>query len=68
MTNQTENNAKYPTHTVYFLKEKPGSEKPEWIKAGVAWEHNDKDGLNLSLNSLGHEVALTVRLNKPKSD
>jgi hypothetical protein len=66
MTNETSTNPKYPTHTVYFLKDKEGSEKSEWIKAGVAWEHGDKDGLNLSLTVLGQQIQVVVRKNKPK--
>lgn len=65
MSNQNETNPKYPTHTVYSLKVKEGSEKMEWHKAGVAWEHLDGEGLNLSLDSLGQKIALTVRKNKP---
>ncbi|MET3125467.1 hypothetical protein ABID42_000555 [Arcicella rosea] len=53
-----------PTHTVYFLKHNGDDAKAEWIKAGVAWEHTDGEGLNLSLDSLGQKVALTVRKNK----
>lgn len=66
MSNQNETNSKYPTHTVYFLKSKEGSDKPDWIKAGVAWGHPDGEGLNLSLDNLGQEIALTVRKNKVK--
>ena len=68
MTTPTETNPKAPTHTVYYLKAKDGTDKPDWIKVGVAWEHGDKDGLNLSLNILGQEVPFTIRKNKPKAD
>ncbi len=64
MSNQKENNPKMPTHTVYFVKHNGDDAKAEWIKAGVAWEHTDGEGLNLSLDSLGQKVALTVRKNK----
>lgn len=66
MTNETSTNPKYPTHTAYFLKDKEGSEKSEWIKTGVAWEHGDKDGLNLSLTLLGQPIPVVVRKNKSK--
>lgn len=68
MTNETQSNPKYPTHTVYFLKDKEGSEKVEWIKTGAAWEHGDKDGLNLSVTILGQSISIVVRRNKSKED
>jgi len=67
MTAENQITAKYPTHTVYYLKNKEGSEKPDWIKAGVAWEHGDKDGLNLSLTVMGQPVSLVIRKAKPKT-
>lgn len=66
MTAENQTTAKFPTHTVYYLKDKEGSEKSEWIKAGVAWEHGDKDGLNLSLTVLGQQIPVVVRRNKSK--
>lgn len=68
MTTQNQTNTKAPTHTLYVVKEKEGTDKPEWIKVGVAWEHGDKDGLNLSLRLLNQDIPLTVRRNKPKAD
>lgn len=59
---------KQPTHTAYVLKEKPGQDKPDWIKVGAVWQHGDDDGMKLSLNILGQNVVITVRKNKPKSD
>lgn len=67
MTIQPETKTKAPTHSVYFLKPREDSDQPVWIKVGVAWEHGDKDGLNLSLTNLGQEVILTLRKNKPKA-
>jgi len=67
MTDQNENKPKVPTHTIYFLKDN-GTDKTLWVKAGVAWEHGDGDGLNLSLDSLGQKIALTVRKNKAKPE
>lgn len=68
MTTENQPNKKYPTHTIYFLKDKEGSEKSEWINVGAAWENADQKGLNLSLNVLGQKVSLVVRKNKPKED
>lgn len=68
MTIQNETSSKTPTHTVYILKPKPDSEQSDWIKVGAAWEHGDKDGLNLALNILGQTIPVTIRKNKPKTD
>jgi hypothetical protein len=66
MSEENQNKPKTPTHTVYFTKMIEGNEKAEWIKTGSAWEHGDKEGLNLSLTVFGQKVALTVRKNKPR--
>jgi hypothetical protein len=66
MTNQNETTSKRPTHTAYFLKAKEASEKPDWIKAGVAWEHTDQQGLNLVLTIFGQDVNLVIRPSKAK--
>ena len=71
MTTQTET-TNAPTHTIHVVEAKEGNSKSEWHKVGVAWEHNDREGMNLSINMLGiailqtkgHEVTLTVRRNK----
>jgi hypothetical protein len=68
VNNHAETKSKLPTHTIYFLRNKEGVEKPEWIKAGVAWEHGDGEGMNLSILNLDREVSLTVRKNKPKPE
>ncbi len=72
MTTQTETN-KTPTHTIYVVEAKEGNAKSEWLKVGVAWEHSDKEGMNLLINTLGaaylqargQEATLTVRRNMP---
>jgi len=66
MTTENQPTKKSPTHTAYYLKAKEGSEKQDWMITGVAWEHGDKDGFNLSLTVLGQPVSLVVRKNKPK--
>lgn len=60
--------SKKPTHAAYTVKERNGSDKPFWIKAGAGWEHADKDGFNLILNLLGQDIHLTIRRNKPKPE
>ncbi|WP_080054419.1 hypothetical protein [Spirosoma aerolatum] len=67
MTNQTETRSTKPTHTVYVLKPQADTEQADWIRVGAAWEHGDKDGLNLSLNILGQKIPVVVRKNKPKA-
>ncbi|WP_338875031.1 hypothetical protein WBJ53_05380 [Spirosoma sp. SC4-14] len=43
-------------------------EQVDRIRVGAAWEHGDKDGLNLSLNILGQKIPVVVRKNKPKAN
>jgi outer membrane usher protein FimD/PapC len=74
MTTQTETNAKTPSHTIYVVEAKEGNAKSDWLKVGAAWEHSDKDGMTLSINTLGaaylqtkgQDASLTVRRNKPQ--
>ncbi len=68
MTTQNTTEKKYPTHTVYFIKDKSEGPKPEWIKVGVAWKNSDGEGLNLSIDNLGQQIPLTIRKNKPKGE
>jgi len=67
MTTQTETLSNRPIHTAYILKAKDGTDKCDWIKVGAAWEHGDRDGMNLSLTVLGHDVAVILRRNKEKA-
>ncbi|AEI51584.1 hypothetical protein Runsl_5287 [Runella slithyformis DSM 19594] len=66
MTAENQTTAKFPTHTVYYLKNKEGSEKPDWIKAGASWENSGRKGLNLSLTVLGQPISVVVCKNKPR--
>lgn len=74
MTTQTETTSKTPTHTIYVVEAKEGNAKSDWLKVGVAWEHSDNKGMNLSINTLGaaylqtkgQDATLSVRLNKPQ--
>lgn len=66
MTTETKPNQ--PTHLAYYVKGKADGEMQDWIKVGAAWEHGDKDGMNLSLRILGQDVAVTIRRKKPKAD
>jgi hypothetical protein len=66
MKTETQNEKKYPTHTVYFLTDKKGSDEKDWNKTGAAWIHADNDGMNLSINMMGQQIALVVRKSKPR--
>ena len=68
MTTENQTEKKYPTHTVYFMKNKEGQENQEWIKTGAAWTHGDNEGLNLSLKVFGQPISLVIRKNKPKPE
>ena len=45
MTQTKTNN---PTHEIFHVVGE--GETARWTKVGVAWEHKDKDGLNLAIN------------------
>lgn len=55
--------ARKPTHAVYHVRGE--GENAYWTKVGAAWLHDDKEGLNLSLDYMPiGEGRLVVRVNK----
>lgn len=50
MTNSTETNTL--TSTIYVVEAKESSNKSDWLKVGVVWEHNDKDDTISSRSTL----------------
>lgn len=53
-----------PTHAVYHVRGE--GEKAYWTKIGAAWLHEDKEGLNVSLDyvPVGDAGRLVIRINK----
>lgn len=53
-----------PTHAVYHVRGE--GEKAYWTKIGAAWLHEDKEGLNVSLDfvPLNDAGRLVIRVNK----
>ena len=53
-----------PTYEVFVVKDaKKEGDKPFWTKVGAAWEHGDKEGLNVVLD---FPIGVTeVTLRKP---
>ncbi len=74
MTTPNETPSKAPTHQINVVVPKEGTDKSDWFNVGVAWEHSDQNGLNLSINPVGvaylstkgAETILKVRRNKPQ--
>ena len=64
MTTQHKGNRK-PTHAVYHVRDE--SERAYWTKIGAAWLHDDKEGLNVSLDfvPLNDACTFVIRVNKP---
>ncbi len=65
MTAETKAKRK-PTHAVYHVRGE--GEKAYWTKIGAAWLHEDKEGLNVSLDYVPVNDAgrLVIRINKPE--
>lgn len=59
----TKNNRK-PTHAVFHVRGE--GDKAFWTKIGAAWLHEDKEGLNVSLDyiPLNDAGRLVIRVNK----
>lgn len=58
-----------PTHEVFAVIRKEGSEKGIWQKIGGCWPHEDGDGFNMRLDYLPLNGAdLVIRKWTPKPD
>ncbi|MDX2264334.1 MAG: hypothetical protein NW215_05130 [Hyphomicrobiales bacterium] len=57
----TTNPSPKPTHAVYHVR---GKAKGYWTKIGAGWLHDDKHGLNLSLDLLpaNSEGRIVIRI------
>lgn len=58
-----------PSHRLYAVTKRPGSEKAYWAPIGAAWAHRDGKGFAIKLEYLpvnGAEIVL--RLIEEKSD
>lgn len=66
MTTENQTEKKYPTHNLYFLTDKKGSDSKDWNKVGAAWIHADGEGFSIYLDLMGQKIPLTMRKYKPK--
>lgn len=58
-----------PTHEVFAVSRREGSDKANWQKIGGCWPHDDGDGFSVKLEFLplaGQE--LVIRKWKPKQE
>lgn len=66
MTTQPQTNRK-PTHAVYHVRGEGKS--AYWTQIGAAWLHDDKEGLNLSLDLIptanNGRLVIRVKTDKP---
>lgn len=60
----TTNTSRKPTHAVFHVRGE--GERAFWTKIGAAWLHEDKEGLNVSLDyvPLNDAGRLVIRVNK----
>lgn len=58
-------NSAKPTHNVFVVE--GDGEKAYWTKIGAAWQHNDGEGLNVTLSALPVNGRIVIRIPKPDS-
>lgn len=68
MANQDQRGRK-PTHAVYHVR---GEGKPaHWTQIGAAWLHDDKQGLNLSMDLMpvkaDGRLVIRIKADKPET-
>ena len=71
MTNETLNKAsgktgKSPTHSAYQVRE--SGEKSYWTRIGAAWEHKDRKGFNIQIESVPLDGKITLRIASEKKE
>jgi hypothetical protein len=62
MKNQSKPNR--PTHNVFVVEGE--GDKAYWTKVGVAWQHSDGEGMNITLSAIPLTGRIVVR--SPKSE
>jgi len=55
-----------PTHNVYVVEGEGDS--AYWTKVGAAWQHEDREGFNISLSAMPLSGRLVVRTAKADKD
>ena len=57
-----------PTHRIYAITKKKGSEKGNWLEIGGAWPHRDGKGYGLKLNLIPFlgNAEIVIRAIEPK--
>lgn len=58
-----------PTHTAFTVKNfgSAGADKARWLEIGVAWEHKDGKGFDITLQAVPVDGRVVLRLNEPKA-
>jgi hypothetical protein len=46
----TDNTSKRPTHHLFAVTKRPGSDKGSWTQIGAAWPNADGKGFNIKLD------------------
>jgi hypothetical protein len=64
MNNQGRTNR--PTHNVFVVEGE--GDKAFWTKIGVAWQHDDGEGLNITLTAIPLNGRIVVRTPKGQKD
>ena len=63
----TENTSKRPTHYLYAVSKRGGSDKGNWTRIGAAWPNSDGKGFNFKLDLVPVNGADIV-MREPKED
>lgn len=64
MKNQGKTNR--PTHNVFVVEGE--GDKAFWTKIGVAWQHDDGEGMNITLTAIPLNGRIVVRTPKDQKD
>lgn len=66
MTQETQTEKKYPTHTVFFTTDKKDSDGKNWNRTGALWLNEEGDKISISLNILGQKISLVAFRYEPR--
>lgn len=63
--------SKHPTHTIYNVEPRGEGKKDFWQRIGAAWQHEDGEGFNLSIDYMplkAGRIVIRSRSEKPEGE
>ena len=67
-TNDQATSSRRPSHIAYWVKDRGEEKASVWRPIGVAWEHGDGKGFNVTLDLQPLDGRITLRVQEDKTE